>query len=301
LGSPDAQTVLRELDDDGHLGLRDAPDELLDGLRQHTRGFPRALEAVKAILDGDHTLTPQDLLDRTRRLPEDQVVQVLVGEAYELLDGPARQVMQALAVYPAPVSATGVEFLLRPVNPTIDAAPILTRLVRRQLARFQDRRYFLHPLDREYARSQVPPGSPGDSPAAFTLTGLRARAAEYYAQIRTPRESWRSLEDVRPQLAEFELRCDTGDYDTAAAVLADIDEDYLQVWGHYRTLVELNQRIHQRITDPFLNGRHLVRLANCYSRLGDYQQAIDLHAKVLAMTQQAGDRAHEIGQLVSRE
>jgi len=297
LGSPDAQLVLRALDDDGRLGLRDAPDELLDGLRQHTRGFPRALEAVKAILDGDHTLTPHDLLDRTRRLPEDQVVQVLVGEAYELLDEPARQVMQALAVYPAPVSATGVEFLLRPVNPTIDAAPILTRLVRRQLARFQDRHYFLHPLDREYARSRVPPGSPGDSPAAFTLAGLRARAAEYYAQIRTPRESWRSLEDVRPQLAEFELRCDTGDYDAAAAVLADIDEEYLQMWGHYRTMLELNQRIHQRITDPFLNGQHLVRLANCYFRLGDYRQAIDLHAKVLAMTQEDGDREHEIGQL----
>ena len=71
---------------DGHLGLRDAPEELLDGLREHTRGFPRALEAVKAILDGDDTLTPRDLLDRTRHLPEDQVVQVLVGEAYELLD-----------------------------------------------------------------------------------------------------------------------------------------------------------------------------------------------------------------------
>src|SRR5439155_5862685 len=129
-----------------------------------------------------------------------------------------------------------------------------------------------------------PPGSPDDSPAAFTLTGLRGRAAEYYAQIRTPPESWRSLEDVRPQLAEFELRCDTGDYDTAAAILADIDVDYLQVWGHDRTLVELNQRIHQRITDPFLNGRHLVRLGIVHSRLGEYQQAIDLHTQVLAMT-----------------
>jgi Domain of unknown function (DUF4062) len=145
LGSPDAETVLRELDDDGHLGLHDAPNELLDGLRQHTRGFPRALEAVKAILDADATLTPQDLLDRTRDLPEDQVVQVLVGEAYDLLDTPAQQVMQALAVYPAPVSAVGVDFLLRPVNPTTDAAPILTRLVRRQLVRFQDGYYHLHP------------------------------------------------------------------------------------------------------------------------------------------------------------
>ena len=91
LGSPDAQIVLRELDDDGRLGLRDAPEEVLDGLRRHTRGFPRALEAVKAILDGDATLTPRDLLDRTRHLPEDQVVQVLVGEAYQLLDAPAKQ------------------------------------------------------------------------------------------------------------------------------------------------------------------------------------------------------------------
>ena len=46
LGSPDAQIVLRDLDDDGRLRLRDAPDEVLEGLRRHTRGFPRALEAV---------------------------------------------------------------------------------------------------------------------------------------------------------------------------------------------------------------------------------------------------------------
>ena len=293
LGSPDAQIVLRELDDDGHLGLRDAPDELLDGLRQHTRGFPRALEAVKAILDGDDTLTPRDLLDRTRHLPEDQVVQVLVGEAYELLDPAARQVMQALSVYPAPVSAVGVDFLLRPVNPTTDAAPILTRLVRRQLARFQDGHYSLHPVDRDYARSQLPAGGPGDSPAAFTLSGLQARAADYYAQIRTPRESWRTLEDVRPQLAEFELRCDTGDYDTAATVLADIDFDYLQVWGHYRTLVDLHGRIHGRITDPALNAAHLANLGPCHYSLGDYRQAIDLHTQALAISRDIGDRQGE--------
>ena len=40
LGSPDAQTVLRELDADGRLGLRDASDEMLEGLRRNTRGFP---------------------------------------------------------------------------------------------------------------------------------------------------------------------------------------------------------------------------------------------------------------------
>src|SRR5437667_7576487 len=164
----------------GVWGCVTPPGDLLDGLCQHTRGIPRALEAVKAILEGDETLTPRDLLDRTRRLPGDQVVQVLVGEAFELLDGPAQRVMQALSVFPAPVSAVGVDFLLRPVDPTTDAAPILTRLVRRQMVRFQDARYYLHPLDREYARARIPVGHPGDSSTAFTLTGLAARAATYY-------------------------------------------------------------------------------------------------------------------------
>ena len=295
LGSPGAEIVLRALDEDGRLDLRDAPKELLDGLRRYTRGFPRALEAVKAILDGDDTLTPQDLLDRTRHLPEDQVVQVLVGEAYDLLDKPAQQVMQALAAYPAPVSAVGVDFLLRPVNPTIDATPILARLVRRQLVRFQDGQYDLHPVDRDYARSQLPPGGPGDSPAAFTLTGLQVRAADYYTQIRTPRESWRTLEDIRPQLAEFELRCDTGDYDTA--VLPDIDLDYLRACGHSRTLVGLHGRIHGRITDPARNAVHLNSLGRCHHRLGDYRQAIDLHTPALGIAREIGNRRGETSAL----
>ena len=293
LGSPDAQNVLRELDDDGRLGLRDAAEQLLDGLRKHTRGFPRALEAVKAILDGDPTLTPRDLLDRTRDLPEDQVVQELVGEAYDLLDAPGKQVMQALSVFLAPVSAVGVDFLLRPVNPTTDAAPILARLVRRQLVRFHDGRYHLHSVDRDYARCQLAAGSPGGAAAAFTLTGLRARAGDYYAQIRTPRESWRTLEDVRPQLDEFELRCDAGDYDTAAYLLAGIDFDYLQVWGHYRTLVELHGRIHGRITDPALNANHLTSLGHCHANLGDYRQAIDLYTQALAIFRNTRNRKGE--------
>ncbi len=180
LGSPDAETVLRALDDDGRLGLRDAPEELLDGLRRYTRGFPRALEAVKAILDSDRTLTPADLLgDRTRHLPDDQVVQVLVGEAYDLLDPAAQQVMRALSMFPAPVSAVEVDSLLQPVNPTTNAAPILSRLVRRQLARFQDGRYYLDPIDREYARNQRPPGSPAPSPVVAVPRQLPAAVARF--------------------------------------------------------------------------------------------------------------------------
>ena len=182
LSAPDARAVLRALDDDGHLGLRDAPDTLLDDLRQVTQGFPRALDAIKAILDSDSTLTPRDLLDRARRVPQNRVVQMLVGEAYDLLDASEQQVLQALSVYPAPVAAAGVDFLLRPVSPSVDAAPILDLMVRRRMVNIQDGRYYLHALDRGYARSRLPPGRPGDPPAAFTLAGLRGPAADYLAE-----------------------------------------------------------------------------------------------------------------------
>jgi tetratricopeptide (TPR) repeat protein len=299
LGPGDAETVLRELDGDGTLGLRDAPAQLLHGLCAHTRGFPRALEAVKAILDGNRTLTPRDLLNRTRNLPEDRVVEVLVGEAYRLLDPAAQQVMQALAVFPSPVSAVGVDFLLRPFDPTTNAAPILARLVGRQLVRFHDGHYHLHPIDRDYAQDQIPPGASGDPTTAFTLTGLQALAADYYTQIRTPRESWRSLEDIQPQLAEFELRCATGDYDTAATVLADIDFEYMLPWGHYRTVIQLHGQIDGRISDPTLNADHLNKLGICHFRLGDYQQAIDLHTQALTIYRDISDRDGESAALVN--
>ena len=46
-------------------------------------------------------------------------------------------------------------------------------------------------------------------------------------QTRVPRDSWRSLGDLAAQLSEFEMRWANADYDTAAAVLADIDFYYL--------------------------------------------------------------------------
>ena len=81
-------------------------------------------------------------------------------------------------------------------------------------------------MDRDYALGRIPPGQPGapdGGPVPFTRYALQARAADYFEQTRTPRDSWRNLDDLAAQLAEFELRYANADYDTAAEVLADID------------------------------------------------------------------------------
>ncbi|MGW6194816.1 tetratricopeptide repeat protein [Kribbella sp. NPDC055110] len=293
----DAAVVLRALDRDGKLRLRNAPEAKLAALRERTRGFPRALEAVKAILASDPSLTVADLLENTRGITSDEVVEVLVGEAYEGLDPLAQRVMQALSVYPTAVSAVAVDYLLQPYNPTINSAPILTRLVRSELVRHDSGQYYLHPVDCDYAISRIPASQSDDSQPSYTQAVLRARAADYYVQIRTPRESWRSLDDVRPQLAEFELRCETGDMDTAATVLADVDDDYLRVWGHYRTLIELHNRIQGQITQPALQTQHLSRLGSYHFSMGDYPKAIGLHEEALRICRETSDRQGEAAAL----
>ena len=229
LGSPHAEHVLRARDPDGRLGLKTAPDELLGQARQRTRGYPRALEALAAILAADRNTTLPELLAQTARLP-DNVVETLVGEAFNRLDPLAQQVMQTLAVFTAPVPSVAVDYLLQPYRPAVDAAPVLARLVNMQFVRREGGRYYLHQVDRDYALGRIPAGEPADrwaDPAPFTRQALRHRGADYFEQTRTPREDWKTLDDLAPQLNEYELRCQGEDYDAAAQVCLGIDFDYL--------------------------------------------------------------------------
>ncbi|MCU1575278.1 MAG: hypothetical protein JWO93_3360 [Micrococcaceae bacterium] len=293
-----ARMVLRAIDPDGALGLRGSSDEVLDKLQEHTRGYPRALIAVKSILFNNPELTPVDLLTRTQNLPEDEIVEALVGQAYRSLDAPAQQVMQALAVYPTPVAAVGVDFLLQPYDSTVNTAPVMARLVKSQLVRHDARQYYLHPVDRDYVRAQIPREASEGPTLSYTLRALQARAADYYSQVRTPPESWRSLDDVRPILAEFELRCDGDDYDGAAAVLGEIDFDYLQTWGHYSTLLQLHSRLEGHLTDPSEQAIHLSNFGHCQYSVGNYLKAIELHSRALDINnREIGDRAGEAATL----
>jgi hypothetical protein len=92
------------MDADGTLGLKTTDAALLNEARLRTRGYPRALEALFAILSADRNTSLPDLpkqAERRNLLPEN-VVDVLVGEAFSRLDPAAQQVMQALAVFARP-------------------------------------------------------------------------------------------------------------------------------------------------------------------------------------------------------
>ena len=275
LASPYAENILRQMDADGRVGLRDAPEAMLSEARERTRGYPRALEALFAILAADRDTALRELLDNTATLLPENVVQALVGEAFSRLDPTAQQVMQALAVYARPVTPTAVDYLLQLYMPGVNSAPVLGRLVNMQFARREAGRYFLHPVDCAYALARVPRGEASDRDVTgappFSQFALLHRAAGYFQHARTPRESWKTLGDLEPQLNEFYLHYDGEDYDTAASVLLEIDFDYLLLWGHYRLVAELHERIQGKLNDPRLQQQSIGSLGFAYSQMGCYR------------------------------
>jgi tetratricopeptide (TPR) repeat protein len=303
LESPYAENILRELDADGKLGLKSASEAQLALARERTRGFPRALEALYAILAADRDTTLEEILNATSGERRDHVTHALVGAAFSRLDPTQQRVMQALAVFGRPVSPAAVDYLLQPDRHGIDSAPILGRLVNMHFARKEAGRYFLHPVDREYALARLASDSGTDRNGREdgpTRQALTRRAAEFFKATRLPRKDWKTIEDLTPQLAEFDLRCENQDYETAAAVFAEISLGYLQLWGWSRLVVEMGQRLNGRLRDDSgWRGRILNDLGQCYCDLGQMARAIDYHVQSLAIFREVRNRGDEGAALVN--
>jgi tetratricopeptide (TPR) repeat protein len=272
LESPYAENVLRALDQDGTVGLKTASEAILKVACGRTRGFPRALEALYAILSSDRSTTLQEILDQSSALLPDSVVDVLVGEAFARLDPAGQQILQALALYAHPVPAEAVDYLLQPYQPAANSAPILNRLVNMQFARKERGRYFLHPVDREFAASRIPPSN---RPA------LLERAASYFAQVRIPLDKCNSLADLAAEQAEFDLRIAAANYDAAAIIVLQI-WPLLDRWGHYRLIDLLFSRVMGKIQDPNIAMNASRWLAGTRMRLGDVASSLRLLEDTLA-------------------
>ena len=293
LESPYAENILREMDASGTLGLKDAPAELLNEARERTRGNPRALEALYAILSADRDTSLLEILKDPELLPEN-VVEVLVGEAFNRLDATARMVMEGMAIYGRPVTSSAVDYLLKPHLSGVDSAPVLSRLVNMLFVRKEGGRYYMHPVDREYALSRVPKGDESDrDEPVFTQFSLLHQGADYFKEARMPRENWKTIDDLSAQLAEFDLRCAGQEYDTAAKVLREIDFDYLLLWGHYRVMAELHERLQGKLSDPELKSVSAGNLGSAYFSMGDYQKAIEYYERAYTIAKENGNRHDE--------
>jgi len=314
--------------DEGNLvGIKNAGADLLNLAVTRTLGLPRALEALYAALRTDRFTTLQELLDLPI-LPE-QVVQAYVGEAFNRLDTNAQKVMQALAVYNRPVTPAAVDYLLAPHLPAIDSALILQRLANMHFARKESGRFYLHPVDREFAFGLIPEkdSNAKDTTLAparsagedtkeeqrkllqsafskrqfsfpnyhllFTRHDLTLRAADYFAAARKPRAEWKKLDDLSAQLAEFDLRCAAGDYDAAGWIMNEIGFDYMLLWGHYRSAIEMYEKLREKIRDSWLRSNIIGDLGSVYLDIGQVSTAIKFFDQALEIAREIKSRNSE--------
>src|SRR6266498_130250 len=296
LPSPHAENVLRKMDKDGRAGLRDAIDELLGGIREATLGYPRALEAFYSIICVDRYSNVEELL--IEGIPK-TVVEKYVGEAFSRLDPISQKAIQALAIYNRPVSYAAVDFALQFHVLGINSASILERLVSMHFVRREAKRYFLHPADQEYALSRMPKGNPdkrigqGARARTWDRHSLTLRAADYFVEVRKPKAEWKNLSDLSAQLAEFDLRCDAGDYDTAASVLTEIDFDYLLLWGHFRLALDLREKLEGNIKDFNLARINVGITGKALLEIGNIRQAIVCFDKAIVLSKATMNRQAE--------
>jgi WD40 repeat protein len=257
LDSVSVMNILREMDADGRVGLRNASDKVLIQVHESTRGYPRAIEAFFAILASDRYTSVEELLALPR--PEN-LVAALVGEAYDRLDITSQKVLQALAVYNKPVTPAALDHLLSPYIPGIDSAVLLKRLTNMHFVRREAGRYYMHPVDREYAFEQIPVAgekvSVGDekelSMPAWDRKTLFIRGAEYFNNSRKNYSDVISVSDLGPQLNEIDLLLSAEAYNSAATLISTIDKDFLFTWGENSLLANLYSSLEGKIQDAIL-------------------------------------------------
>jgi tetratricopeptide (TPR) repeat protein len=282
LPAADGTALLRALDPDGSLHLRDASDQLLDEAVRRCFGVPRALEMVAGILSSSPTLTLAHLLGDAALFNE-HVLENLISQHYQQVSTEQRRVLEALAVYDAPVPLAALRYLLLPLCPGLDVEACLGMLVRNRFVTYhRDRdRYELHPLDQQYIYAHLP-----DTEGAPGRRALHQRAAGFYAELRKPAREWQSLADLQPVLDEFEQVVRAGHYDHACRLLDTIDFGYLALWGHSELVIALRSRLAGHLTSRHREAMNWYMLGLAQNRLWAVDEAIRCLQTVLQIAEE---------------
>lgn len=275
-----AAEYLRDLDPNGDFGIRDAPhDVLLDAARK-VYGIPRALETIASIMSADLNITLSELLE-DRRLFSGRVVENLVSESYHKLEGEEKLALNVLAVFDRPVEFVAVAYVLNGIYPDMNVAVFLKWLVNRHFIVFDrnTRLYGIHPLIQLYAYTHM---------SLVERKDYEVRAAEFYLGLRLPQSSWNGIENLNPQLLEFQHLVNAELYNRAANLLDDIEDDYLRIWGHYRLILEMRKQLNGKLTKE-LELINREKLGRTYSQLGEHRKGMEQLESALELANQLSD------------
>lgn len=297
LPAEDAHAFLRELDSNDVAGLKSAPEELLERVRQVTGGHPRALETLYGILSNDRQTSLQRLLAELEQLPaEDGIPEFLIGRLIGLLEDDDRRIVQILAAYRRPVPPSAVDHMLEWYLPGRRSEPALQRLANARIIRRVGDLYYIPPApDGEWLLMGLPEGSAADldlpNPVP-TQISLLHRAADYFKGTRKRRVQ--GIDDLSSELAEIELRMRAGEYYPALECIDAIDSEYLSQWGYRDLVIPWREQLIGKLNNSYQEMVNLSWLATASLQQDKHEPAIDHLNAALSIARDSADALNQI-------
>lgn len=281
LSEAEGIAMLRDMDPNGTWGIRDMPEAQLARAVRRTYGIPDSLKKLAGLLKKEPFSSADELLDKF----EDDVVGGLMQEAYRRLEENERHVMEVLAVFGRPVPLIAVQFMAAEFQPGLSVDAVVRRLIDIHMVSLDrpSRTVSLNPIDQDYVLHQLL--ADGNQ----RLKALDNRAAEYYAQLRIPRDRWQSAVDLGPYLSEFEHRFRAGEYESAAEVLNLIDVEFAGWRTHTRRLQAFHQRLEGKLADPRLEMLQVYSVGQTQIFLGPLEKAAENFERARSMAREIGD------------
>ncbi len=285
LSEADGIAMLRDMDPIGTWGIRDMPEEQLARAVHRTYGIPDSLKKLGGLLKREPFSSPDELLDKFRN----DVLGGLMQEAHRRLEDNERRVMETLATFGRPVPLIAVQFMAAAFQPGLSVDALLRRLIDIHMVTLDrpSRTVSLNPIDHDYVLHQLSDSS------NEALKALDIRAAEYYAQLRVPRDRWQSAVDLDPYMMEFEHWFRAREYESAAEVLNLIDVEFAAWRAHARRLQALHQRLEGKLADRRLQMLQVYSLGQTYIFVGPLEKAAGTFQRACSMAREIGDREAE--------
>jgi tetratricopeptide (TPR) repeat protein len=121
---------------------------------------------------------------------------------------------------------------------------------------------------------------------------LNMRAAEFYRGMRKPAGDWRTIDDLRPHLSEFDHYIAARAYDRAFDVLQEI-ASHLFVWGQYAKTEKMRSLLRGHLEDPVKEVINTGRLGKIYMYLGRMNDALQCLETAVADADRLGETKHK--------
>lgn len=249
-GLPEEQAVRYLREEGQEYGLDKEDENVLSSFVKRVHCIPKALESVIGYLEEHYpSVTLRDIVADESffvdfdRHDYEKGLKKLIFEQIKNQTADAQLLLSVLSIFSKPAPLAALRYMLPAIGPA-EFASLLTRLEKNRLLIQNNGYYDLHPVVRSFVYERIPETEPENEEnkektvkdlPALSRSGLHKRAAEFFHDLRKPKEEWKSIDDLEPQLEEINHLIKAGQFDAATCVLEIIDFNYLQLWGVSKT------------------------------------------------------------------